>query len=85
MDNLHDSFYTDPLTGLPNINYLHQNGHERIQTLWDKGMTPVFIYFDLDSMQSYNSNYGFKAGDELLKLAAAVFREIAALAQLLGV
>lgn len=76
MDTFHDSFYTDPLTGLPNINYLHQNGEERIQAIWDKGFTPAFMYFDLDSMQSYNSRYGFKAGDELLKLTAKILHEV---------
>ena len=63
-----DSFYTDPLTGLPNLNYLHKNAPEKFEAIRSKGKIPALVYFDVDSMQSYNSRYGIRKGDELLLL-----------------
>ena len=65
-----DSFYTDPLTDIPNINYLHEFGDEKMQTIRAGGKNPIVIYADVYSMQSYNSQYGIKEGDSLLCLIA---------------
>ncbi|MBQ9007930.1 MAG: EAL domain-containing protein [Clostridia bacterium] len=70
-----DRFYTDPLTGLPNINYLHEFADERVQVLRSEGRTPTVIFSDVYSMQSYNNQYGMKAGDELLCLVADALGE----------
>ncbi|MDO5703222.1 MAG: PAS domain-containing protein, partial [Lachnospiraceae bacterium] len=48
-----DEFYTDPLTGLPNLNYLNQLADRRIDLLRAEGKTPVLIYADVISMQFY--------------------------------
>ena len=71
-----DSFYTDTLTGLQNINYMHRFAVERIDRIRDKGDTPVIMYYDLDSMQSYNTRYGFSRGDELLLLVSNILQDI---------
>ena len=63
-----DQFYRDPLTGLPNINYLHEFADERVQAMRLDGKTPMLIYSDINSMQFYNNQYGFAEGDELLLL-----------------
>ena len=65
-----DHFYTDPLTGLPNINYLNQFADERVNTLRIHEKTPVLIYTDVQAMQFYNNHYGFSRGNELLCLIA---------------
>lgn len=65
-----DSFYTDPLTNLRNINYLHKFGDEKLRTIITDGKNPTVVYFDIFSMQSYNNQYGFKEGDILLCLTA---------------
>ena len=65
-----DQFYRDPLTGLPNINYMHEFADERVQAMRLDGKTPMLIYSDINSMQFYNNQYGFAAGDELLLLIA---------------
>ena len=67
-----DDFYTDALTSLPNINYLNKYGRDRGREYFTNKSVPVFIYFDVDSMQSYNNRYGFNRGDDLLKLVANV-------------
>ena len=69
-----DLFYTDPLTGLPNLNYLHEFGDERVRVLRLKGKTPVLLFTDVYSMQSYNNQYGVKEGDALLSLVATALK-----------
>ena len=61
-----DRFYRDPLTGLPNINYLQEFADERIHALRLNGKMPMLIYSDVSSMQSYNNQYGFSGGNDLL-------------------
>ncbi|MBO4419998.1 MAG: EAL domain-containing protein [Oscillospiraceae bacterium] len=70
-----DRFYNDPLTGLPNLNYFHEFGGGKAKTIRSAGKTPVIIYSDVFSMQSYNNQYGFQAGNALLILVAATLRE----------
>ena len=65
-----DRFYTDPLTGLPNLNYLNQFADERVNMIRVHGGTPVLIYTDTRSLQFYNNQYGFIHGNELLCLIA---------------
>ena len=70
-----DEFYTDPLTGLPNINYMIQFADERVHAIRTLGKTPVLIYADVISMHYYNSQYGFEKGNDLLKLIAEALKE----------
>ena len=66
-----DLFYNDPLTGLPNLNYLHEFGNERVRVLRVLNKKAVLVFTDVYSMQSYNNQYGVQEGDELLRLVAA--------------
>ena len=70
-----DRFYTDPLTGLPNINYFREFAEERAHALRVSGKTPMLLYTDVNSMRYYNNQYGFSQGNELLKL---IVRELKA-------
>ena len=63
-----DNFYTDPLTGLPNLNYFREYTDERAHTLRLQGQTPMLLYTDVNSMRYYNNQYGFAQGDNLLRL-----------------
>ena len=63
-----DHFYTDPLTGLPNLNYFRQFADERAHTLRLHGKVPMLLYTDVNSMRYYNNQYGFAQGDALLRL-----------------
>ncbi len=69
-----DRFYTDPLTGLPNVNYLHEFGAERVHAIRADGKTPCVVYVDVYSMRSYNEQYGVEEGDRLLCLTAETLR-----------
>ena len=70
-----DHFYTDPLTGLLNLNYLHEYGREKVNVIRAEGKKPCFIYTDLHSMRSYNDQYGLKEGDRLLCLTAETLKQ----------
>ena len=70
-----DRIYSDPVTGLPNINYLREFASERVQALRMDGKRAVLLYSDVDSMHFYNTQYGFPEGDELLRLIARTLRE----------
>ena len=69
-----DMFYTDKLTGLPNLNYMIQFADERVHTIRRLGQTPVLIYTDVISMQYYNGQYGFDVGNKLLCLVAETLK-----------
>ena len=70
-----DLFYTDSVTGLPNVNYLAEFADAKVNEIRVHGKTPALIYLDVISMQSYNANYGLKEGDSLLALIAEVLGE----------
>ena len=70
-----DLFYTDKLTGLPNLNYMIQFADERVRTIRRLGQTPVLIYTDVISMQYYNSQYGFDMGNKLLCLVSEALKD----------
>lgn len=65
-----DRYYRDSLTGLLNLKYVRQFADDRLNKLWATYVTPAVMYFDLRSMVSYNTEYGYSRGDELLKLTA---------------
>ena len=65
-----DQFYTDPLTRLPNLNYLNQYADERVHALRTFGKQPVIVYADVIGMHYYNSRYGYQEGNALLRLTA---------------
>lgn len=62
-----DEFYTDGLTGLPNMNYFNRFAAERIHAIRTEKRQPMVVYLDVAAMRSYNSQYGFSAGNELLR------------------
>lgn len=70
-----DHFYIDPLTKLPNLNYLHEFGDERINAIRLSQKEPLCIYFSVPAMQNYNNQYGYEAGDNLLCLIAGYLRK----------
>ena len=70
-----DHFYTDPVTGLPNSNYLHEFADERVNRLRDGNRQAALFHFDVRGMRSYNTQYGYSKGDDLLRLVADVLKD----------
>jgi EAL domain-containing protein (putative c-di-GMP-specific phosphodiesterase class I)/GGDEF domain-containing protein/CBS domain-containing protein len=63
--------YANPLTGLPG-NVPIQEHLERLLA----GRQPfVTAYFDLDQFKPYNDVYGFRRGDDMIRLLARLLRE----------
>ncbi len=73
--NQKDLFYIDPITGIPNSNYLHEFFDEKVHDIRMSGESPVVIYVDVIGMQAYNIQFGYEEGDELLKLTAASLQQ----------
>ena len=70
-----DQYYTDAVTGIPNLNFLRQFADDRINMLRASQAEPAVFYFDIRSMVSYNTEYGYSRGDELLRLTARTIRD----------
>lgn len=70
-----DLFYHDSVTGILNLNYAKQFADEKINSLWEAGTTPAVLLFDIRTMASYNVEYGYTKGDELLKLTAEAIKK----------
>ncbi len=71
-----DHFFTDPLTGLPNLNYLNEYADERVNTLRISNRCAVIIYADVIAMHYYNSQYGYQKGNDLLCQVATTLTEM---------
>ena len=86
----HDLLYSacyDPLTGLANLELLRNQIGEKLGAVEQRGMAAVLLV-GLDRFKKINDTLGHRAGDEVLKLAAARIRAItgggAMLARLTG-
>ena len=69
-----DRFYSDPVTGLPNANFLHEFADEQVARLQALGRRTAFVYFDVIGLHSYNHQYTYVGGDALLVLIADILR-----------
>lgn len=65
--------YANPLSGLPGNVPIN----EHIDRLLQSGATFFACYFDLDNFKPYNDVYGFRKGDEFIKLTARLLQESA--------
>ena len=65
--------YANPLTQLPGNVPIN----EHIDRLLGADLNFIISYFDLDHFKPYNDVYGFRKGDELIKLVSKLLLEIA--------
>jgi len=72
--------YFDKLSNLPNHNYFCARVTECIGECESLGKTPcgTLLYIDLDRFLRINSSFGYEAGNEILRQAAARLKECAA-------
>jgi len=59
--------YFDPLTGLPNRNFLIKRLEETLQKNEESTKHIAILFMDLDRFKAINDNYGHNVGDMLLK------------------
>ena len=69
-----DHFYSDPVTGLPNLNYLFEFKNDILEKVKAYSKSPALFYFDVNGLRFYNNQYGFSQGDELLRLITNVLK-----------
>ena len=56
----------DQLTGLPNMSYFFELAEAGRLRLLEQGKKPVMLFFNLNGLKFYNSQFGFAEGDKLL-------------------
>ncbi|MGM0603403.1 MAG: EAL domain-containing protein [Bacillota bacterium] len=67
LNKINDLTYNDPLTGLPNMNFLQMNLCDVIENKTDSSKNLYLFTFITDNLNLINSNYGFQKGNKLLK------------------
>lgn len=65
----------NPLTSLPNMIYFRELAPNVVAENTMNGEKTVFVHFDVDNFKSYNANYGFQKGDQLLRYIAVALQE----------
>ena len=60
----------DEIEKLANMIFVRQFADERVNMLRTSQAQPAMFYFDIRSMVSYNTEYGYTKGDDLLRLTA---------------
>jgi len=66
---------TDPLTGLGNHRYFHEQLERSLVEAESSGVHVALCLFDIDDFKDVNDAYGHPAGDELLVAIAARLRQ----------
>ncbi len=64
----------DPVTGLPNRKIFFQTVENTLGRI-GKDKKPVIVAFDLSGMRGFNSKYGFKEGDRLLRTFGEILKD----------
>lgn len=59
-----ESSQLDPVTGLPNA----ECAAKAIITAWDAGVEAYLVLFAVDRIESVNLRFGFKAGDQMMRV-----------------
>ena len=63
------------LTGLPNAQYFRDLTAKIIAIPEKRSQGIVILYFDIANFKSFNENYGFRAGDGLLRAVAGIIQK----------
>jgi diguanylate cyclase (GGDEF)-like protein len=66
----------DPLTGLANRRFLHENGPHLIANAKRSGRQLAVLVVDLDNFKAVNDGHGHAAGDEVLLTAAQRMKQL---------
>lgn len=67
----------DPISGLPNRNYLFSYLREQIDSIRENNYPFAVIFYDLDNFKTVNDEAGHDSGDELLRTIANCIRSFA--------
>jgi diguanylate cyclase (GGDEF)-like protein len=73
-DKLAAADQRDELTGLYNRKYFTAEARRRVAQDYSEGNACI-VYFDISGMKTFNEDYGFGAGDALLKHFAVILKQ----------
>jgi diguanylate cyclase (GGDEF)-like protein len=74
-EELQEISITDSLTGLYNRKHLMETLEKEVARSQRHSLTFTLLVIDIDHFKKYNDSYGHLAGDEVLRILAAVFRD----------
>ncbi len=84
VDELYQSAYIDPLTGVGNRRYL-EDGIMAAKTMADRGIGIAgLILIDVDNLKYFNDTYGHMIGDQILKMVVQTLKHSLRSIDLLG-
>ncbi|RCW47735.1 MULTISPECIES: EAL domain-containing protein [unclassified Halanaerobium] len=67
LNKINNLTYNDPLTGLPNMNFLQMNLRDALENNKNSSKNLYLFTLITDNLNLINSNYGFQKGNKLLK------------------
>ena len=68
-------YETNQLTGLPSMSFFISRADDMLATIVDPKRTPVIGFFTLPAIKSFNGEFGYAQGDELIRYTARALRE----------
>lgn len=71
----HSLALVDECTGVWNRRYLHQQLDEMLPRAAKEQFPVTLLLFDIDDFKSYNDRFGHQAGDEIIRVVAALFAD----------
>lgn len=77
-DEIEKLAYTDPLTGLWNLNKFKLKAQSLLKQLNAEPETYALICFDVEKFRYINDTFGFDTGDEIIKFIAYTIQKMAA-------
>jgi diguanylate cyclase (GGDEF)-like protein/PAS domain S-box-containing protein len=84
VDELYQSAFTDPLTGIGNRRYLEE-GMRTAKAMADRGIgTAGLILIDIDNLKQVNDTYGHEIGDQILIMVVRTLKHSLRAIDLLG-
>jgi diguanylate cyclase (GGDEF)-like protein len=84
VDELFQSAYIDPLTGIGNRRYL-EDGMQAAKAMADRGIGIAgLILIDVDNLKYFNDTYGHMIGDQILKMVVRTLKHSLRSIDLLG-
>ena len=75
-DSIYHRNHYDHLTGTPSMTYFLELAEAGKRKMYEKGLQPVMLFWDLCGMRQFNRKYGFEEGGRLIRSVSKVLVEV---------